>query len=126
LRINHSLRLWYFLAPWKEAKFIILPELGKDTKFPQNLGQINFLSTTGKLFEKLILRKIQRQIEKKNLLEASQVGFTAYDSTTFEIMRLTDHATLHFNNMSTATVFWTSRKPLTQHGTPVPYTNCQN
>jgi hypothetical protein len=60
----------------------------------------------GKLFEKVILKIIQRHIEEKGLLNASQFGFRARHSTTFKCMRLTDNATLNFNNnMSTAAVF---------------------
>jgi hypothetical protein len=48
------------------------------------------LSTTDKLFEKLVLRTAQKQ----------------YHSMKFQCMRLADHVTLNFNNkMSTAAVF---------------------
>jgi hypothetical protein len=51
------------------------------------------------------LRTIQKYIEKRNLLNASQFGFQAAHSTTLQCMRLADHATLNFNNnMSTAAV----------------------
>jgi hypothetical protein len=61
----------------------------------------------GELFEKLILRTIQRHIEERNLLNASQFGFCAHHIMTFQCMRLKDHVTLNFNNnMSTAVVFW--------------------
>jgi hypothetical protein len=52
---NHCLRLSHFPKSWKEAKFITLRKLGKNPKFPQNLRPISLLSTTGKLFEKVIL-----------------------------------------------------------------------
>jgi hypothetical protein len=60
---NHCLRLPHFPNPWKEAKLITLPKPGKDPKFPQNLGPISLLSTTGKLFEKVILKCVQKHIE---------------------------------------------------------------
>jgi hypothetical protein len=63
------------------------------------------LSTTGKLFEKVILRTIQKHIEERNLLNAGQFGFRANHSTTLQCMRLADHITINFNNMSTAAVF---------------------
>jgi hypothetical protein len=64
------------------------------------------LFTTGKLFEKVILKIVQRYIEEKCLLNASQFGFCACHSTTFQCMRPTDHLTLNFsNNMSMAAVF---------------------
>jgi hypothetical protein len=37
-------------------KVITLPKPVKDPKFPQNLGPNSLLSTTGKLFEKVILK----------------------------------------------------------------------
>jgi hypothetical protein len=65
------------------------------------------LSATGKLFEKIILKIVQRYIEERGLLNASQFGFPARHSTTLQYMRLTGHVTLNFNNnMSTAAVFW--------------------
>jgi chemotaxis methyl-accepting protein methylase len=59
-------------------------------------------------FEKqeLVLRKIQKHIEKRNLLNTSQFGFRANHSTPLQCMKLTDHVTLNFNNnMSTPAVF---------------------
>jgi hypothetical protein len=103
---NHCLRLSYLPKPWKEAKVITLPKPGKDPKFPQNLRSISLLSATGKLFEKIILKIVQRYIEAKGLLNASHFGFRARHNTTFQCMRLTDHLTLNFNNnMTTAAVF---------------------
>jgi hypothetical protein len=64
------------------------------------------LSATGKLFEKLILRTIQRHTEQINLLNASQFGFQADHSLTLQCVWLADHITLNFNNnISTAAVF---------------------
>jgi hypothetical protein len=63
--INHCLRLSHFPNPWKEAKIITLPKPGKDPKFPQNLHPVSHLSTTGKLFEKVILKLLQKHIDGK-------------------------------------------------------------
>jgi hypothetical protein len=85
---------------------IALPKPGKGPKFPQNLWPVTLLSTTGKLFEKVILKIVQRHIENRKLLNANQFGFLARHSTTLQWMRLADHVTLNFNNkMSTAAVF---------------------
>jgi hypothetical protein len=57
---NRCLRLSHFPKPWKEAKVITLPKPGKGPKFPKNLHPIGVLSTTGKLFEKVILKIVLR------------------------------------------------------------------
>jgi hypothetical protein len=108
-----SFQLNHFPAPWKEAKFITLPKPGKDLTFPQNLRPIGLLSTTAKLYEKLILRTIQKHTEEINLLNASQFGFRADHSTTLQCMMLADHITLNFNNnMPMGAVFLDMKKKL--------------
>jgi hypothetical protein len=108
---NHCLWLSHFPKSWKEAKIITLPKPGKDPKFPQNLRLISLLSMTGKLFEKVILKTLQKHIDERGLLNASQFVFHACHSTTLHCLRLTDHVTLNFNNkMSTAMVFLDTEK----------------
>jgi hypothetical protein len=84
---------------------VALPKPGKDPKLPQNLRPIILLPSTGNIFGKVILEIVKRHIGKRNVLNASQFGFRARHSTTLQCMRLADHVTLHFNNMSTAAVF---------------------
>jgi hypothetical protein len=103
---NHCFRLSHFPTTWKEAKLITLPKPSKDPKFPQNLLPISLLSTTTKLFEKVILKIFQNYIEGRGLLIASHFGFRACHNTTLQCMRRADHVTLKFNNkMSTAAIF---------------------
>ena len=103
---NQCIRLFYCPEPWKVAKIITLPKPGKDPKFLQNLRPISLLPTTGKLFEKVICKILQKHTVEGNLLNASQFRFRASHSTTLQCMRLTDHVTLNFNNnLSTAAVF---------------------
>jgi hypothetical protein len=103
---NHCLQLYHFPNFWKEAKVITLPKPGTDPKFQQHLYLISLLPTAGKLFEKGILKIIQRHIEEGGLLNATQFGFCAHHSTTLQYMRLTDHVSLNLhNNMSRAAVF---------------------
>jgi hypothetical protein len=121
--LNHCLRLTHFPNPWKEEKVTTLPIPGKDPKFPQNLRPISLLPTTGNLFEKVILKVVQKHIEERDLLNANQFGFRASHSTTLQCMRRTDHVTIIFNNkMSTAAVFLDIEKPLIPHGTMARYT----
>jgi hypothetical protein len=103
---NHCIRLSHFPKSWKGVKVITLQKPGKDPRFPQNVRPITLLSTTGKLFDKIILKIVQRHVEERDLLNTSQCGFRARHSTTLQCMRLVDHVTLNFNNnVSTAAVF---------------------
>jgi hypothetical protein len=109
----HCLRLSHFPKPRKEAKVITLPNPGKEPKVTQNFRLMSLLCTKGKLFERVILKTVQRNIEERGLINASQFGFR--HSTTVQCMRLTDHVTLDFNkSMSAAAAFWILKEPLIQ------------
>jgi hypothetical protein len=95
--LNNCLRLSHFPNPWKEVKVITLPKPGKDPKFPKNLRPISLLSTAEKLFEKVNLKFLQKHIDERGLLNASQFGFRARHNTTLQCMRLANHITLNFN-----------------------------
>jgi hypothetical protein len=71
--INHYVRLSNFPTPFKEANMIALPKPGKDPKFPQYLRPISLLSTTGKLFEEVILKVVQRHIENGEVAKCESV-----------------------------------------------------
>jgi hypothetical protein len=106
LSFIHGFRLCHFPASWKT-----LPKPGKDPKFSQNLRPISLLSTTGKPFEKIILKIVHRHIEERNLLNASKFGFHARHSTTLQCMWLTYHVTFNFNNnKSMSAVFFDIEK----------------
>jgi hypothetical protein len=72
---NLCLWLSHFPKSWMEAKLITLPKPNKDPKFPQNLRPINLLSITGNIFEKVILKIVQRHAEiEACLMQASLVS----------------------------------------------------
>jgi hypothetical protein len=103
---NHCLQLSHFPKPWKDGKVITFLKPGKHLKFLQNSCLISLLSTTGKLFDKVILKIVQRHSEERGLLNANRSGSHACHSTTLQCMRLMGHITLNFNNnMSMAEVF---------------------
>jgi hypothetical protein len=58
--------VWSFTGTLERTKIITLPKIGKYHKFPQNLHPIGLLSIMGKIFEKLILRTIQKHTDERN------------------------------------------------------------
>jgi hypothetical protein len=57
-------------------------------------------------FGKVILKIVQRIIEEKGLLNASQIVLRVRHSTKLKCVRVTDHVTLKFgNSVSTIAVF---------------------
>jgi hypothetical protein len=64
---NRCLRPSHFPKSWKVAKIITLLKPGTDPEFTQNLRPISILSTTGKLFEKVILKIVQRLVDERGL-----------------------------------------------------------
>lgn len=91
--INASLRLNYFPADWKKAHIITIPKPGKDHKRPENHRPISLLSSFSKLFERIILTRLLKQVEEMNLLPAEQFGFRQNHSTNLQTLRLVE--TIH-------------------------------
>jgi exonuclease III len=58
----------YFPKPWKAAIGVMLPKPGKDPKIVTNYRPISLLSTIGKLFEKIISRRMTAHFESTKLL----------------------------------------------------------
>jgi hypothetical protein len=61
---------------------------------------------SGHTSQKVSLKVVQRNTEKRNLLNASKFGFYACHNMTLPCMRPVDHLTLNYNNkMSMTSVF---------------------
>jgi hypothetical protein len=72
---------------------------------PKIYVPISLLSATRKLFEKLILRTIQKHSEERTHQMQVSLDFEQI-TMTFECMRLADHVTPNFSsNISTAAAF---------------------
>jgi hypothetical protein len=104
--LNHCLRLSHFLSPLKERNVITFQKPCMDPKFPQNLRPVRNRQTIRKSHPEYS-PKVQKHIEERSLLNASQFVFRARHNMTLQCMRLTDYVTLNFNNnMCTAAVFF--------------------
>lgn len=100
---NGCLALGYFPKIWKTAKVIALPKPNKDSSIPSSYRPISLLPGLGKLFEKIILARLQTATKGRILQE--QFGFRAAHSTTQQLARVAEHIAHHLNlNESTGMV----------------------
>jgi len=77
---NSCLRISYYPRAWREAITISIPKPGKDPKIPENYRPISLLSTLSKIFERLILQHLQKDVLRK--IRGEQFAFRPAHSTT--------------------------------------------
>jgi hypothetical protein len=95
---NTSLSLNYFPSSWKVAKIIMLPKPGKDHTSPLSYRPISLLNSLGKLFEKIILKRLTFQLRELKVIRNEQYGFKRGHSTTHALLRNVERITHGFNN----------------------------
>lgn len=85
---NRCLDLSYFPATWKLAKIIPILKPGKDPTLPSSYRPISLLSAVSKLFERVILYRLENYISENNILPPVQFGFRRGHSTSHQLLRL--------------------------------------
>ena len=65
----------YFPRAWKEAIGVMIPKVGKDPKNVTNYRPISLLSALGKLFEKVIVRRMQLFLEERGFFNRYQRAY---------------------------------------------------
>ena len=90
---NGCLKLGYFPKTWKIAKVIAIPKPGKDHSIPENYRPISFLCCMGKIFEKLLEKRIAAHSYSNNTIPDSQFGFRPSFSTTHQVHRMSKNIT---------------------------------
>jgi hypothetical protein len=60
----------------------------KDPTQPSSYWPISLLDTLGKLFEKILLTTVVREVNERGLLRDEQFGFRSKDSKTLQLARL--------------------------------------
>lgn len=88
---NACLSLNYWPASFKLAKITPIPKPGKDKGHAENYRPISLLNNLGKLFEKVIHRRIMSFVTENDILNAEQFGFRPQHSTSHQVLRVTNH-----------------------------------
>jgi hypothetical protein len=65
---NAIFRLSYFPISWKSAMIITISKPGKPPDIPESYRPISLLPTLGKIFEKILLKKLTAIAIKQNAL----------------------------------------------------------
>lgn len=87
--INVCLKICYFPRALKKAKVICIQKHNKDQRLPSSYRPISLLSSIEKLFEKIILARINTHIIENNIINKEQFGFRPQHSTVHQIKRIT-------------------------------------
>lgn len=85
---NACLMLSYFPKAWKFAVMTPIPKPGKPPDSASSYRPISLLSTIGKVFEKVFLKRINTHISDISILPEFQFGFRPGHSTNHQIARV--------------------------------------
>ena len=94
---NLSINAGIFPESLKLAKVIPIFKKG-DPKLPANYRPISLLSNFGKLFEKLIVKRLLNFLNKYNILSQHQFGFRKNHSTTLALINIIDNIYQNLND----------------------------
>lgn len=85
---NAALRMRHIPLSWKSAKMIVILKPGKPPEDPSSYRPISLLPIIAKLFEKVVLSRIQTIIIRKKMLPDIQFGFRQKHATIEQIHRV--------------------------------------
>ena len=79
--LNTALSMGYFPSRFKHARIKLIPKQNKTSTDPKNYRPISLLEVPGKLFEKIINKRLRTFLETNKILPESQHGFRTARST---------------------------------------------
>ena len=87
---NAIFRMGYFPPIWKISLIIMIPKVGKDLTNCSSYRPISLTPSMSKLFERVLLAKLQKFLETKNVIPHHQFGFRAKHGTIEQVNRITN------------------------------------
>ncbi|KAJ4425423.1 hypothetical protein ANN_28038 [Periplaneta americana] len=93
---NSALKLQTFPQLWKTVNIISIPKPRKNPQLPQNRRPISLLRTLGKIYEGVIYNRLYPHLQRH--ISDEQFAFMLGQSTTMQLLRLTETITTAFNN----------------------------
>lgn len=88
---NCCLRNGYFPDDWKKSKIFCLCKPGKPSSEVSSYRPISLLSNISKVFERIILQKLNAFIDERNIILSEQYGFRKGKSCNHQLFRITNY-----------------------------------
>jgi hypothetical protein len=85
---NSMLRLSYYPILWKFAQIIMVPKPGKPINDVTSYRPISLHPIPSKIFERLLLKRLRRDVDLSGLLPNYEFGFRAGHSTIHQSHRI--------------------------------------
>ena len=85
---NESMSMGYFPTLFKKALLTFIEKPGKTPTDVNNYHPISLLEVAGKIYEKIILKRLNHFLEEKNLINENQYGFTKGRGTQVALAKL--------------------------------------
>lgn len=95
---NAILRLEYFPDEWKVAKIILIPKAGKNLELAESYRPISLLPVLSKIFERLLLTRLNPLIIRDNLIPEHQFGFRQKHATVEQVHRIVEEISNDLEN----------------------------
>jgi hypothetical protein len=90
-KLFNAVLRWQYIPPaWKHARMVSILKPGKDPTLPSSYRPISLLDTVGKVFEKILLARVVREVKERGLLRDEQFGFRPRYSTALQLGRLVE------------------------------------
>ena len=94
--LSHNL----FPQAWKEATVIGIPKPGKPKSEPTSYRPISLLNVLGKIYERLIYKRLKDYVEAKSLIPNEQFGFRTRHSSVHQVHRIVEQISAGFQRGS--------------------------
>ena len=95
---NAALACGYFPRPYKTANIRLIPKPGKTTTDPSNYRPISLLNLLGKIFEKLLNRRLRLHLDTHDLIPSHQYAFRPLTSTEDALNAIITYIHASFNS----------------------------
>lgn len=87
---NAALKISYFPSAWKHAVIITIPKPGENPAAPSSYRPISLLPCLGKLFEKILHRRLQPLADELDVIPPHQFGFRPKLNTSLQLLRVVE------------------------------------